>query len=162
MSTTSKTGTTTFETPTDLEIRATRTFRAPRDLVFEAWTSPEHLPHWMLGPDGWTMTVCEIDLRPGGAWHFVWSKTDGSEMGMTGVYEEIVRPERVVNSESWGGDWADTLNTLVLTEVDGHTTSVMTTLYPSLEARDLALGSGMKEGMTISFNRLETYLSSLA
>ncbi len=116
----------------------------------------------MLGPDGWTMTVCEIDLRPGGAWHFVWSKADGSEMGMTGVYDEIVRPERVVNTESWGGDWADTLNTLVLTEVDGYTTSVMTTLYPSLEARDLALGSGMKEGMTISFDRLETYLSSLA
>jgi uncharacterized protein YndB with AHSA1/START domain len=161
MSTTSKTGTTTFETPTDLEIRATRTFRAPRELVFEAWTSPEHLPHWMTGPPGWTMPVCEIDLRPGGAWRFVWRKDDGAEMEMTGVYDEITRPERIVNTESWGGDWPDTLNTLALTETDGHTTAVMTTLYPTREARDLALGSGMKEGMTISFDRLESHLSSL-
>ncbi len=161
MSATSRTGTTTFETPTDLEIRATRTFRAPRELVFDAWTSPEHLPHWMTGPPGWTMPVCEIDLRPGGAWRFVWRKDDGTEMEMSGVYDEITRPERVVNTESWGCEWPDTLNTLVLTEADGYTTAVMTTLYPSLEARDLALGSGMKEGMTMSFDRLEAHLSSL-
>ena len=94
------------------------------------------------------MPVCEIDLRPGGAWRFVWRKDDGTEMEMTGVYDEITRPERVVNTESWGCEWPDTLNTLVLTEADGYTTAVMTTLYPSLEARDLALGSGMKEGMS--------------
>ena len=79
-------------TPSDREIVMTRVFDAPRRLVFEAWTNPEHLPHWMLGPQGWTMPVCEIDLRPGGAWHFVWRRSDGTEMGMHGVYQEIVPP----------------------------------------------------------------------
>jgi uncharacterized protein YndB with AHSA1/START domain len=162
MTTTSRTGVTTFTTPTDLEIVATRVFDAPRELVFDAWTSPEHLPNWMLGPTGWTMPVCEIDLRPGGAWRFVWRKDDGSEMAMNGIYDEVVRPERLVHTESWGGDWADTLNTLELTESDGQTTVVMTTLYPSTEARDLALGSGMKEGMNISFGRLDAHLASIS
>ena len=80
------------------------------------------MPHWMLGPDGWTMPVCEIDLRPGGAWHFVWRGSDGTEMEMRGVYREIAPPERLVTTESWGGDWPETLNTLVLTEEDGKTT----------------------------------------
>ena len=84
---TNKTGATTFTTPSDREIVMTRVFDAPRRLVFEAWTNPEHLPHWMLGPEGWTMPVCEIDLRPGGAWHFVWRRADGTEMGMRGVYQ---------------------------------------------------------------------------
>ena len=90
MTTTSRTGVTTFTTPSDLEIVATRVFEAPRELVFDAWTSPEHLPHWMLGPTGWTMPVCEIDLRPGGAWRFVWRKDDGSEMAMHGIYDEVI------------------------------------------------------------------------
>ncbi|MDX6375807.1 MAG: hypothetical protein QOE98_110 [Gaiellaceae bacterium] len=162
MATTSRTGVTTFTTPSDREIVATRVFDAPRELVFDAYTSPEHLPHWMTGPTGWTMPVCEVDLRPGGVWRFVWRKDDGSEMEMTGVYDEVVRPERVVNTESWGGDWADTLNTLVLTETDGQTTMVSTSLYPSLEARDLALGSGMKEGMNISFDRLDAHLAAVS
>ena len=102
----------TFTTPSDLEIRATRRFDAPRELVFDAHTSPEHLPHWMSGPSGWTMTVCEIDLRPGGAWRFAWRKEDGAEMELTGVYREVARPERLVNTESWGPDWPDTVNTL--------------------------------------------------
>ena len=109
-----KVGATTFTTPTDREIVTTRTFDAPRRLVWEAWTSPEHLPHWMTGPPGWTMPVCEIDLRPGGAWHFAWRNADGAEMAMRGVYREVVPPERLVSTESWGGDWPETLNTLVL------------------------------------------------
>ena len=84
---------------------------APRHLVFAAWTNPEHLPHWMLGPPGWTMPVCEIDLRPGGEWHFVWRRSDGAEMEMSGVYKEITPPERLVSTESWGGNWPETLNT---------------------------------------------------
>jgi uncharacterized protein YndB with AHSA1/START domain len=161
MSTTTRTGATTFTTPSDLEIVATRVFHAPRELVFDAWTSPEHLPNWMTGPEGWTMTVCDIDLRPGGAWHFAWSKSDGTDMAMHGIYDEVDRPRRLVRTESWGGDWADTLNTLELTEAGGYTTAVSTSVYPTLEARDAALGSGMKEGMNISFNRLETHLSSI-
>src|SRR5687768_13172306 len=76
---------TTFTTPSDREVAMTRVFDAPRRLVFEAWTSPKHVPHWMLGPEGWTMPVCEIDLRPGGEWHFVWRKSNGTEMEMRGV-----------------------------------------------------------------------------
>jgi len=150
---------TIFTTPSDLEIRATRVFDAPRELVFDAWTNPEHLPHWMTGPDGWSMPVCEIDLRVGGAWHFVWRRDDGSEMEMNGVYREIAPPERLVATESWGGDWPETVNTLVLTEEAGRTTVTQTTLFPSLEARDAALETGIKTGMTLSFNRLAAYLA---
>jgi uncharacterized protein YndB with AHSA1/START domain len=94
-------------TPTDREIVVTRVFNAPRNLVFDAWTNPQYLPHWMLGPDGWSMPVCEIDLRPGGSWHFVWRHASGQEMEMRGQYREVKPPERVVSSESWGPDWPE-------------------------------------------------------
>ena len=161
MDTTSEFGLTTFTTPTDREIVMTRVFDAPRKLVWEAWTSPEHLPHWMLGPPGWTMPVCEVDLRPGGSWHFVWRKADGAEMAMRGVYREVVPPERLVSTESWGGDWPETLNTLLLVEEDGRTTMTLTVLYPSKEARDAALQTGMKEGMNATFVRLDEYLRTM-
>jgi len=155
---------TTFEitTPSEREIVMTRVFEAPRRLVFEAWTNPKYLPHWMLGPDGWVMPICEIDLRPGGAWRFVWRHADGSEMEMRGVYREVAPPERLVSTESWGGDWPETLNILVLSEKDARTTIVNTVLYPSKEARDAALKTGMREGVAASYVRLEEYLASLA
>src|SRR5271166_808543 len=106
----------TVTTPTDREMVITRTFDAPRRLVFEAYTDPKHLPHWMLGPPGWTMPVCEIDLRPGGAWHFAWSHSNSTQMEMRGVYREVKPPERLVSTESWGGDWPETINTLTFTE----------------------------------------------
>lgn len=151
---------TTFTLPSDREIEMTRVFDAPRELVFDAWTSPEHVPRWMLGPEGWTMPVCEIDLRPGGKWRFLWRKADGTEMTMTGFYEEVARPERVVHTEKWGPEWPETTNTLVLTEAGGKTTSKSTILYPSKEARDAALKTGMKEGVDISFERLAEYLAA--
>jgi uncharacterized protein YndB with AHSA1/START domain len=147
-------------TPSDREIVISRVFDAPRRLVFAAWTDPKYVPHWMLGPEGWTMPVCEIDLRPGGSWHFVWRKDDGTEMAMNGVYQEIKPPERLVSTESWGGDWPETINTLVLSEENGKTTATMTILYPSKEARDAAVKTGMTKGMSISFDRLETYLAA--
>ena len=162
MATTNEIGATTFTTPSELEIVMTRVVDAPPALVFEAWTSPEHLPNWMTGPEGWTMPVCEVDLRPGGAWRFVWRRDDGSEMEMSGLYREIAPPERLVSTESWGGDWPETVNTVVLTEEDGKTTITQTVAYPSLEARDAALQTGMKEGVSISFDRLADYLRTLA
>ena len=90
------TKTLTLTTPSDREIVFTRIIDAPRHLAFEAWTNPEHPPHWMLGSPGWTMPVCEIDLRTDGEWHFVWRRSDGTEMGMRGVYREITPPERLV------------------------------------------------------------------
>ena len=158
----SKVGATQFTTPSDREIVVTRVIAAPRRLVWEAWTRPEHLPHWMLGPDGWTMPVCEIDLRPGGAWHFVWRRADGSEMAMRGVYQEVTPPERLVSTESWGGPWPETVNTLTLTEEGGKTTITVRILYPSQEARDAALQTGMKEGMAASYDRLAEHLRTLA
>jgi|SRR5271155_5853200 len=152
----------TVTTPSDREIVVTREFNAPRKLVFDAWTNPKYVPHWMLGPDGWTMPVCEIDLRPGGSWHFVWRHTNGNEMEMRGTYREVLPPERLVSTESWGPQWPETLNTLLLTETAGKTTAIISLLYPSKEARDAALATGMKQGMALSYDRLENYLSSLA
>jgi uncharacterized protein YndB with AHSA1/START domain len=146
-------------TPTDLEIVVMRVVAAPRHLVFEAWTNPECVPRWMLGPRGWTMPVCEIDLGVGGEWHFVWRRANGTEMEMRGVYQEISPPERLVSTESWGGPWPETLNTLELTEADGKTTIKVRILYPSKEARDAALQTGMKDGMAASFDRLAELLA---
>ncbi len=157
-----KVGATTFTTPSDRELVITRVVDAPRTLVFEAWTSPEHLPQWMLGPSGWTMPVCEVDLRPGGSWHFVWRQSEGTEMEMRGVYREIAPPELLVTTESWGGDWPETLNTVTLTEEDGKTTITQTVLYPSKEARDAALQTGMREGMSLSFDRLAEHVRTMA
>lgn len=154
--------TTDLTLPSEREIVMTRVFDAPRRLVWEAWTNPKHVPHWMLGPTGWTMPVCEIDLRPGGAWHFVWRKEDGEEMEMRGVYQEITPPERLVNTEAWGGDWPEILNTLLLTEENGKTTMTSRMLFPSQEARDAALKTGMEDGASVSFDRLAEYLQTIA
>jgi uncharacterized protein YndB with AHSA1/START domain len=157
-----KPGVTTYATPSDREIVITRVVEAPRRLVFDVWTSPEHVPHFLLGPEGWTMPVCEIDLRVGGAWRYVWRKDDGAEMAMSGIYREVVPPERVVSTERWGPEWPETVNTLQLTEAAGRTTITITVLYPSKEARDMALQTGMKEGMDMGFTRLEKLLGQLA
>ena len=163
MTTANSVGETAFTTPSDTEIAMSRIFDAPRSLVFEAFTNAEHLRHWMLGPEGWTMPVCEIDLRPGGAWHFVWRNDDGTEMEMTGEYREITAPERMVSTESWGGDWPETIVTLTLDEAqDGKTRMTQTVLYPSTEARDAALETGMKDGAAISYDRLAEYLRTVA
>ena len=156
--TTTRKAPTTFTTPSDRELLITRVFDAPRTLVFEAWTRPEHLPHWMLGPSGWTMPVCEIDLRPGGAWRFVWRRADGTEMDMRGTYQEIAPPEKLVSTESWGAPWPDTLNTLTLSETEGRTTVRERVRYASKETRDAAIGTGMKDGVSESFDRLAEYL----
>ncbi|HMI96384.1 MAG TPA: SRPBCC family protein [Micropepsaceae bacterium] len=147
-------------TPTDREIMITRSFDAPRRLVFDAWTKPELIKRWLVGPEGWTMPVCEIDLRVGGAYRFVWRKTDGAEMGMRGVYREIVAPERIVGTELFDMDWTggETVSTIVLAEQGGKTTLTQTVLYSSKEARDGALRSNMTEGMESSYARLDAVL----
>jgi uncharacterized protein YndB with AHSA1/START domain len=162
MATANRTGETIFTTPSDREVAMTRVFDAPRRLVFEAWTNPQHVPHWMLGPEGWTMPVCEIDLRPGGEWHFVWRRANGTEMDMRGQYREVAPPERLVSTEAWGAEWPETLNTLTLIEQDGRTTMTQTVLYPSREARDAALKTGMQDGAAVSFDRLAEYLRTIA
>ncbi len=157
-----KVGETIYETPSDRELVTIRAFDAPRELLWEVWTSPEHLPKWLLGPEGWTMPVCESDLRVGGAWHFGWRKEDGCEMSITGEYREVTPPERLVATETWDGDWPETLNTLVFTEDGERTVVTQTILYPSLEARDAALATGMQHGMDAGFDRLDAYLQTIS
>lgn len=152
--------TTTFTRPSDREIVATRVFDAPRQLIWDAWTVPEHVRHWMLGPGEWTMPVCEIDLREGGEWHFGWHSPE-ADMEMRGEYREVRAPERLVNTEAWGGEWPESLNTLVLTETGGRTTAVCTVLYPTKEARDAATATGMLEGWSLSYERLDEYLKTM-
>ncbi|CAL9328289.1 hypothetical protein SUDANB95_00015 [Actinosynnema sp. ALI-1.44] len=155
------TETSAWTTPSDVEVSVTRTFDAPQRLVFEAFTRPEHLVHWLLGPEGWTMPVCEVDLRPGGRWHMVWRRADGTEMAMTGSYLEVTPHSRLVQTESWGEEWPETENTTTFTGAGSRTVVVQTMEFPSREARDRAMGTGMTSGADTSYDRLETYLASL-
>jgi uncharacterized protein YndB with AHSA1/START domain len=157
------TGNLKVTTSSDREIIMTRVFDAPRQLVFEAHTKPELLKRWLHGPDGWLLTVCEIDLKVGGKYRYVWRHTDGREMGMGGVYREIVPPERVVTTELFDEDWTggEVLGTLILSEQNGKTTLTNTVLYPSKEARDGVLKSGMESGVDASYDRLDGMLASI-
>src|SRR5262245_28626986 len=162
MSSASRSGVTTYSTPSDVEVRIVRVVDAPRRIVFDAWTNPKHVPQWLLGPPGWTMPVCEIDLKVGGAWRYTWRKDDGAEMTIAGTFREVAPPERLVTAERWGPEWPETINTLVLTESGGRTTISLTVKYPSKEARDAALQTGMKDGMDAGFARLDELLRKLS
>ncbi len=151
----------TVSMPSDTKIVITRSFDAPRALVYEVWTNPKHTMRWMSGPDGWTMSVCEVDLWPGGLSRFVWESADGQSMEMTGEYLEVVPPERFVSLKSWGGDSPATTITHEFTEEAGKTTVTMTMVYPNKEARDATL-TGMGDGMEIGFQRIEALLTTLA
>lgn len=150
-------------TPSDREIAFTRSFDAPRQLVFDAWTKPELLKRWLYGPEGWSLAICEVDLRVGGRYRYVWHKTNGTQMGMGGVYKEVVPPQRLVNTQLFDQDWTggEAVGTLVLTEKNGKTTSVNTVLYASKQSRDGALSTGMADGMETGYVRLEEVLASL-
>jgi len=148
----------------DREIVVTRVFDAPRRLVFDAYTKPELVKKWLLGPDGWWMPVCEIDLRAGGKYRYVWkSESDGREMGMGGMYREVVAPERIVATEVFDEAWypGEAVDTIVLVERDGKTTLTQTILYDSRATRDAVLKSPMQTGMAASYDRLEKFLASL-
>jgi len=149
-------------TPTDREIAMTRVFAAPRRLVFDALTKPELVKQWLLGPPGWSMPVCEIDLRVGGAYRFLWRGPKGTEMGTRGVHREIVVPERLVATERFDQPWypGEALVTNFLVERGGKTTLTLTVRYESREARDLVLKSGMESGVAASYNRLAELLEN--
>ena len=157
-----KTGVTTFSTPADNQVAITRVFEAPRHLLYQAYTTPRLLQQWLLGPEGWTMPVCEIDPRVGGSWRYVWRKSDGAEMAMGGVIKEVIPNERLVTTERWGPEWPETINQVEFREADGKTTVITTVTYPSKEARDAALKTGMKDGADLSFARLEQLVRKLA
>lgn len=150
-------------TPGEREIRIRRVFAAPRGLVFDAYTKPHLVSRWLLGPPGWTMPVCEIDLRVGGAFRYVWLGPDGTEMGVSGTFREIVAPARIVHTELFDEDWTggETEVTTLFAEQGGRTTVTMSILYASSEARKGALATGMTEGMGQSYASLDALLAQL-
>lgn len=157
----------TINQPSDLEVELVRTFAAPRELVFRAFTEPELLEQWMLGPGGWTMPVCEVDLRVGGGYRQVWRKSGAPDMGLTGEYLEVTPPERLVATELFDDDWTGGRTTVTTTFDDRAgstppTTRVVTLVkYSSEEARNAAVRTGMAEGMEAGFKRLDDLLEHL-
>jgi uncharacterized protein YndB with AHSA1/START domain len=157
-------GTLKLTTRGEREIVMTRVFDAPRTLVFDAFTKPDLVRKWLLGPEGWTMPVCEIDLRVGGSYRYVWRNAQGIEMGMGGVYREIVAPERVVATERFDQSWypGEAVGTITLAEQSGKTMLTQTVLYDSREAREVVLKSPMESGVVASYDRLARLLASQA
>ena len=149
-------------TPSDCEIRLTRLFDAPRRLVFEAMSKPEHVRRWWgILNDEHSVTVCEIDLRPGGAWRFVGRGPKG-EYAFYGVYREVNAPERVVFTEIYEPfPDGESVVTSVLTEENGKTRLTVTASYPSLQVHDMVIGTGMAKGAVISYDRLEDLVIEL-
>jgi len=149
-------------TPSDREIAMTRVFNAPRHLVFEALTKPDLVKQWLVGPPGWSMPICEIGLRVGGAYRFQWSGPDGAKMGSRGIFREIVPQERYVATERFDEPWypGEAVITTTLSEQGGKTTLTLTILYESREARDIALKTPMDKGVAMSYDRLEELLLS--
>jgi uncharacterized protein YndB with AHSA1/START domain len=146
----------TITTPSDREIRMTRLFNAPRRLVFEAMSKPEHVRRWWGNLDAQhTVPVCEIDFRVGGAWRFV-NRFPQGEATFYGIYREIVPPERTVHTEIFAlYPDQESVVTTVLTEENGQTRMTVTVIYPSLVVRDMVIKSGMARGAAISYDRLE-------
>jgi uncharacterized protein YndB with AHSA1/START domain len=126
-------------------------------------TKPELLKRWFFGPPGWSLEVCEIDLRVGGGYRYVWRGRGGTEMGMRGVYREVVPPERIVQTEAFDKSWypGEAVGTLVLVERDGKTTLTMTVLYDSREIRDAVLKTPMERGVAMGYDRLAELLATL-
>jgi len=147
-------------TPSDRELVMTRMFDAPRVMVFDALTQPDLVRRWLLGPPGWTMPVCEIDLRVGGQYRYVWQNADGRKMGMGGTFKEMVRPSRIVATEVYEDYWTggETLVTTELVEARSKTTLSTTVRYASREARDAALKMGATKGLEASYDRLDDLL----
>ena len=148
----------------DREIVMTRVFDAPRALVFDAFSKPELIKQWLLGPPGWSMPVCEVDFRVGGRYRYVWRHTNGNEMGMGGVHREIVVPERIVSTEKFDQPWypGEAVGTIVLVENAGQTTLTQTILYESREARDGVIKSPMEQGVAAGYDRLANLLAKQA
>ena len=152
--------------PSDQEILITRTFAAPRAVVWQMWTKAEHLQHWW-GPEGWTLPVCEIDFRPGGSWFYCMQGPDMQSCGKA-TYLEIEAPERIVYEDAFTDADGNTLAempvghiTLKFVETDGQTTVFNTVRYPTKADRDAVIEMGMEAGIDQTFNRLEAYLAQI-
>lgn len=162
MDTTKNVGQLQITTPSDREIAMIRTFSAPASMVFDAWTKPELLKRWLGVRGGWTFAVCEVDLKVGGKYRYVWRGPGGQEMGMGGVFREISRPERLVATEKFDEAWyeGDALDTTTFVERGGKTTATTTVRYGSKAIRDAVLKSPMEQGVAESYDKLDEVLAS--
>jgi len=153
-----------ISTPTDTTIVLTRSFNAPRRLVWEAMFTPDKMRRWMLPPPGWTLTVCEVEVRVNGVLSLAW-KSDDADPAMTlrGVFTEVIPHERIVHTETMALGSGQTIGTLVEThefaEKGGVTTMRITQAYDSKQARDGALASGMDQGMEAGYEQLDAMLA---
>ena len=153
--------------PSDREVKVVRDFRAPRALVYEAYTRPELMKRWLLGPPGWSMPVCEMDVRVGGRFQWRWrSDEDGKEFGFHGEYLEIEEPAKLRNTEvfdpgdsGWSMGDEPAIVTVVFSERNGVTTLTTLIEYASKAGRDAAMGSGMTDGMEMSYQLLDALLA---
>jgi uncharacterized protein YndB with AHSA1/START domain len=156
--------------PNRLEIAAsgerdavvTRTFDAPRQLLWDCHTKPDLMKRWLYGPDGWSLPECDIDLRVGGRYRYLWRHRDGREMAMGGVFRELVAPARIVHTELFDEDWTggETTVTTTFTERAGKTTLHMIIHYASAAARDAALATPMADGMEAGYQRLDAIFAT--
>lgn len=152
--------------PSDREVKVTRSFRAPRPLVYRAYTEPELVRRWLLGPPGWSMPVCEMDVRVGGQFRWRWrSEENGSEFGFAGTYRELLPPSKIVHTEAYdpgtvgfGYPENDAIVTITFTENGGVTTLTTLIDFGSKEARDAAVATGMTDGMEQSYQVLDRVL----
>jgi uncharacterized protein YndB with AHSA1/START domain len=153
--------------PSDREVKVTRSFRAPRALVYRAYTEPQLLQRWMLGPPGWSMPVCEMDVRVGGRYHWRWrSDQDGSEFGFRGTFREVQPGSKLVHTEAFDNGTAgedhpanDAIVTVTFTEEGGVTTVTSLIDFGSKESRDAAVATGMTDGMEQSYQLLDRLLA---
>jgi len=149
--------------PSEKEILMKRVFDAPRHLVFEVMTTPEYVRRWWCCGEGFTMPVCEIDLRVGGKYRYVTRGADGSEFGFNGVYREIVAPERIVHTEIFEPyPDEETVCTMTLEERDGKTYYQCLVVHATTQGRDAHIASGMEQGANYTFDRLEEIARTLA
>jgi uncharacterized protein YndB with AHSA1/START domain len=152
--------------PSDREVKVTRSFKAPRALVYKAYTDPTLVQRWLLGPPGWSMPVCEMDVRVGGRYRWRWrSDQDGSEFGFAGTFREVQPPARLVHTEAYdpgtvGGGYPgnDAIVTVTFTEDAGVTTVTSLINFGSKETRDAAMATGMTDGMEQSYQLLDQVL----
>ena len=152
--------------PTDREVKVTRSFKGPRSLVYRAYTEPDLVRRWLLGPPGWTMPVCEMDVRVGGRFRWRWrSEENGDEFGFSGVFREVAPPSRIVHTEAYdpgtvGGGYPgqDALVTVTFAEEGGVTTMTSVIDFGSKDARAAAVATGMTDGMEQSYQLLDKLL----
>ncbi len=148
-------------TPSDREISWTRDFAAPQARVFDALTKPELIRQWLIGPPGWSMTECQVDLRVGGKYRWAWAHPEQGALAVGGEYREITRPSRIVSTERFDQAWypGEAVGTAELADKKPGTSLQMTLVYQSKDARDAALKSGMDHGLNAGYDNLDRLLS---